>query len=519
MAAGRESVRTQLAESVLDAAGSLLQLQEELDRISLRHCGSGASSESSTPSARRTSTRTKRQRRSTRKKDGKDGFPRRREESFSHDAVSVGSSESSGQPSSLSSSSRFDSAIGSLHSQTDDDSLTSQLFLPPATREGHAYPESRDREDNTPTLVAASPTPAPLTHSSRATVKEYLSPQLAMPTLITTEYVQHQELQAQSVAHTDRGWGADRVTVMGTQVQLRQKSKTTQTVQQRHQLTCNERKRWLESYEPANNCVTSSGTGRDMTPQDSGYSGAGELESEGSGSTVVAEETVASVAEEEDETREDEQQPEVDPDTATPPQSIYPVRPRVSMPQRYFTNQREAEGGRTQRRPPQRNASILQRLRRRRRGSFRRDARPQRARVPVQRSLSDRFVYHIKKRWESNPQEDFYPAISNPSLPRPIGRLLRTYAGRLHVIQLHKPADGRYGIYIKQGADGKIFISRFATANSEKFYAGLLSPGDEMVSVNKTKVRGMPLDSVYGMLSRLDSVVVAVVPVTAHRNW
>lgn len=491
-------VGTQLAESVLEAAGSLHQLQEELDRISLHHCSSGSSA-ANTPNGERARTKVSSRRSHKVRKRKKTDHGELSLRWHEPDTTSLRSE--SNEPSSLSSSSRFDSAIGSLHSQTDNDSLSSQLFIPP-TSQSRSQP-SQVHKPSSPTLPT-SPRRSTSLHSTtvvEARVEQYISPQLSMPMLVTTE----QPTPAQQSSSLDREshqngnslhGNRNVVTVLGTEVQLRHNPPKPKV---HLQLTAEDTKRhfkWLES--------AGIGAEHGTSTTVSGDYGDNELESERSSSTVV-----------EEEMERNQDLPNVIP---APVPHGYLSTPQVNMPHRYRTSpstilQEERE---RPRQPPRRSASILKRLKRKH-GSFKRDTKPQK-RTPVHRSLSDRFVYHFKKKQEPH-EEDVYP-ISTPSLLRPIGRLLKTYAGRLHVIQLHKPPDGQYGIYISQeGVDQKIFISRFATATAEKFYAGLLSPGDEIVSVNRHKIRGKSLDSVYRMLSQLDSVIIAVVPVTAHRNW
>lgn len=504
---------TELAESMLDAAGSLHQLQEELDRISLRYCS--AASSPAWP-ARKKSDRKKKSRNVPIPVSHRNDTVMRGQED--QDTISL---ESSGQASSLSSSSRFDSAIGSLHSQTDE-SLSSQLFLHHGLQRSPSLPKCEHHASHSPTH---------LTHGSSATeygsiitVEQYYSPEPAVPTIVTTADVEEHGLRCNPQT-IDSSTG-ECITVMGTQVHLRRR--TNREKLEDMQKAAGDKRRhfkWLESSFDSTSQEETSTADLD-TCCSAGRNGGGEveLESEGSSSTVVAEETerggsaVSDIDHYTESFPPDDRRSTLEVNQPLPTGSRLASTPEVSEPPSTATAQLQEEtGGREQsRQPPRRNASILQRLRRRR-GSFRRDRRPRR-RMPVQRSFSDRFVYHLKKRWEDQEQEEQH-IISTPSLPRPIGRLLRTYAGRLHVIQLYKPADGRYGIYIKQGADQKIFISRFATAMAEKFYAGLLRPGDEIVSVNKQKIRGSSLDSVYALLSELDSVIIAVVPVTAHRNW
>ena len=165
---------------------------------------------------------------------------------------------------------------------------------------------------------------------------------------------------------------------------------------------------------------------------------------------------------------------------------------------------------------PKRRASILQRLRRRR-GSFKSEKRPKRH-ISVKRSFSDRITYDIRKGWIH--YEEDLEFISNPSRPRRVGRMIARKADTLHIVQLNRPPSGRYGIYISQTSSRQgIFISRFADSNAAKFYTGLLSPGDEIVRVNKEDVKDKSVDYVYDMLEELDTVIFSIVPVCSRPDW
>lgn len=167
--------------------------------------------------------------------------------------------------------------------------------------------------------------------------------------------------------------------------------------------------------------------------------------------------------------------------------------------------------------PPTRSASFLQRIKLRRGTSFKVEGR-QKKRVPVRRSFSDRIMYQIKKgQIEYKRDMNF---ISNPSHPRPIGRMIDKLAGRLHLVQLHRPPNGRYGIYITQSQTRKgIFVSRFADSNTAKFCSGLISPGDEIVKINKQRVKEKSVDFVYDTIAKLDSVVFTILPVNSRPDW
>ena len=165
---------------------------------------------------------------------------------------------------------------------------------------------------------------------------------------------------------------------------------------------------------------------------------------------------------------------------------------------------------------PKRRASILQRLRRRR-GSFKAEKRPKRH-VPVKRAFSDRMTYDIRKGWID--YEEDLEFISNPSRLRRVGRMIARKAGTLHIVQLNRPPSGMYGIYISQTESRPgIFISRFADSNAAKFYTGLLSPGDEIIQVNKEDVKDKSVDYVYDMLEKVDSVIFSIVPVCSRPDW
>ena len=167
--------------------------------------------------------------------------------------------------------------------------------------------------------------------------------------------------------------------------------------------------------------------------------------------------------------------------------------------------------------PPSRTASFLQRIKLRRGTSFKIERRPKK-RVPVRRSFSDRIMYQIRKGLVDYKQDMNF--ISNPSHLRRIGRMIDKQAGRFHIVQLHRPPNGRYGIYITESAFRRgIFVSRFADASTAKFYSGLIAPGDEIVKINKERVKEKSVDYVYERLARMDSVVFTILPVNSRPDW
>ena len=166
---------------------------------------------------------------------------------------------------------------------------------------------------------------------------------------------------------------------------------------------------------------------------------------------------------------------------------------------------------------PKRSASFLQRIKLRRGTSFKIESRPKK-RVPVRRSFSDRMMYQIRKGLVDYKQDMNF--ISKPSHLRRIGRMIDKQAGRFHIVQLHRPPSGRYGIYITESAFRRgIFVSRFADASTAKFYSGLVAPGDEIVKIDKEKVKDKSVDYVYEKLAKMDSVVFTILPVNSRPDW
>ena len=212
-------------------------------------------------------------------------------------------------------------------------------------------------------------------------------------------------------------------------------------------------------------------------------------------------------------------------DNITPQPSPKPPRryhqPSPQLPRRYRetgTSAQQVISVQEEVNRPKRSASILQRLKKRRYGSFRYESKLRR-RLPVKRAFSDRITYHIRKGWVDYDED--LELISPPSRPRTIGRMVDTHAGRYHIVELYKPPSGRYGIYISEGGAFRkgIFISRFAEGTAAKFYSGLLSCGDEIIKVNRQPVQDKSLDYVYNILASLDHVLLMILPVSARSDW
>ena len=65
-----------------------------------------------------------------------------------------------------------------------------------------------------------------------------------------------------------------------------------------------------------------------------------------------------------------------------------------------------------------------------------------------------------------------------------------------------------------------MYISRFANSVSEKFYSGLISPGDQIIRVNGKNIgEHHSVDDVYDFMTESDSVIFTVIPVSSRPDW
>ena len=189
--------------------------------------------------------------------------------------------------------------------------------------------------------------------------------------------------------------------------------------------------------------------------------------------------------------------------------------PSHLLPSRYQDTNHSMRSSATK--APKRRESMLKRLIRKR-GSFKEEGTIKR-RLPVKRSFSDRIAYHIKKGWID--YEEDLEFISQPSHPRAVGRMIDKKAGKYHVVQLYKPPSGKYGIFISQSSDREgVFVSRFSDDVAAKFYAGLISPGDQIIRVDgKNLDANASVDYVYDLMTKSNSVIFTVIPVCSRPDW
>ena len=135
------------------------------------------------------------------------------------------------------------------------------------------------------------------------------------------------------------------------------------------------------------------------------------------------------------------------------------------------------------------------------------------------RRISSPTLKPSGQRWIDS--EDDLDPVSKPSYFRHIGRIVGMGPGTAYTVELHKPPQGRLGLYIVQGFDEdrhnkSVFISRFYQQNAEKFYAGLVHPGDELLAVDDRPVRDKPVAEVQQMIARLEIVRLTILPELNH---
>ncbi len=119
--------------------------------------------------------------------------------------------------------------------------------------------------------------------------------------------------------------------------------------------------------------------------------------------------------------------------------------------------------------------------------------------------------------------EDDLDPVSRPSYFRHIGHVIKAGPGCVHTIQLNRPPQGKFGVYIAEGRDSEtdsksIFVTRFYQENMSMFYSSLLKPGDEIVAINDCLVRDVTILHVIKLLSDLQSVQLTILPVNTTHN-
>ncbi|XP_023930451.1 serine/arginine repetitive matrix protein 2 [Lingula anatina] len=136
--------------------------------------------------------------------------------------------------------------------------------------------------------------------------------------------------------------------------------------------------------------------------------------------------------------------------------------------------------------------------------------RPSSAQTPKKSSQ------HLRRHSIASPEE-----VESPTHGRAIGRLLSVNSNGSQVIELIKPPHGPFGFYIARGnAKFKhgIFISRLSDGYPEKFFAGLLSVGDEILEVDTKPTKDLTLDDLYDFMATKKKLVLKTLPLLARTD-
>ena len=133
--------------------------------------------------------------------------------------------------------------------------------------------------------------------------------------------------------------------------------------------------------------------------------------------------------------------------------------------------------------------------------------------------ISDKGQHHRQskqRKWVDH-EEELDP-VSRPSYFRHIGHVIRTGPGVIRTIQLNKPSQGKFGVYVAQGVGSdsphskSVFVTKFYQENLSMFYSSLLRPGDEILAINDRSIRDVPIARVERLLAKLDTVQLTVMP-------
>ena len=112
--------------------------------------------------------------------------------------------------------------------------------------------------------------------------------------------------------------------------------------------------------------------------------------------------------------------------------------------------------------------------------------------------------------------------VSKPYDPRIVGRVVKTKAGNVHQVELHKPPDRPFGFVIAKGTVNDktaVYVSKFRDGYPEKFFTGLLRTGDKIVAVNGVKVKRKSIDSVQELMKSSNTLLLTVKPKLLSSDW
>ena len=132
--------------------------------------------------------------------------------------------------------------------------------------------------------------------------------------------------------------------------------------------------------------------------------------------------------------------------------------------------------------------------------------------------------------------------MSSPSEFRYVGRVVPSRYQNVNqkliqtrAVELHRPASGKYGFYIKQRAarspiphgttSSGFFVSRFATEDVRKLLAGMIEEGDQILSINGISLSPagsrvqVSMEDVVQLMRTSDKLDLVIAPNLELEDW
>ncbi len=114
-------------------------------------------------------------------------------------------------------------------------------------------------------------------------------------------------------------------------------------------------------------------------------------------------------------------------------------------------------------------------------------------------------------------KENSQKLVSSPKEAFSLGKVVRCHPSieTAYIIELCKPDKGSFGFNIRKGhgkrKDG-MFVCKIVDKKAEKFLAGTLHVGDEILEINSTNVRAQNLAFVQKLIKNTNKLELVVLP-------
>jgi len=111
--------------------------------------------------------------------------------------------------------------------------------------------------------------------------------------------------------------------------------------------------------------------------------------------------------------------------------------------------------------------------------------------------------------------------VDKPTHFRAIGKLRKLNSDGTQVVELVKPPHGPFGFYIGRGNaqyNHGVFVSRLSDSLPERFFAGLIGLGDEILEINNVPLHSLTLDQVYDLMAEKNKLILKTLPFMARKD-